>query len=135
MPRRALPVCWFAVLAVNSLLTGAARAQGCANQYQEKLPGPLDAVPAPPNPVRYVMTITGGISRGSYEAVFNLTLLRHLKRHRAASIAPGSNLAPLELVAATGASAGNINAFLTAVGWCQTAAFDTQETPSNNLFW
>jgi len=134
MPRRVLPVCLPAVLAVVLLLTAAtARAQGFANQYQEKAPGPPDAAPAPPKPVRYVMTISGGISLGAYEAGFNWTLLRHLKRHRA--VAPGSNLAPLELVAATGASAGNINAFLTAVGWCQTAAFDTQETPSNNLFW
>jgi len=133
MPRRALGVCWFAVLAVVSLIAATARAQGFANQYQEKAPGPPDALPAPPKPVRYVMTISGGISLGAYEAGFNWTLLRHLKRHRA--VAPGSDLAPLELVAATGASAGNINAFLTAVGWCQTAAFDTQETPSNNLFW
>ena len=83
MPRRALGVCWFAVLAVVSLIAATARAQGFANQYQEKLPGPPDALPAPPKPVRYVMTISGGISLGAYEAGFNWTLLRHLKRHRA----------------------------------------------------
>ena len=71
-------------------------------------------------PQRYVMTISGGISLGAYEAGFNWALLRYLKKHRAASVQPGSRPGAAELVAATGASAGNINAFLTAVGWCQT---------------
>jgi len=72
MPRRAIAVSSFAVLAVVSLLTTAtARAQGFANQYQEKPPGPPDAVPAPPKPVRYVMTISNGINLGAYEAGFN----------------------------------------------------------------
>jgi len=133
MSRRAVQT---AVLAAVSLIAATARAQGFAAQRQEKMPGPPEAAPAgPPKPVRYVMTISGGISLGAYEAGFNWALLRHLKKHRADSVQPGSDLAPLELVAATGASAGNINAFLTAVGWCQTAAFDAQESPSNNLFW
>src|SRR5215203_1671809 len=124
------------VLAAVSLIAATARAQGFAAQRQEKLPGPPQDAPAGPlKPVRYVMTISGGISLGAYEAGFNWALLRHLKRHRAGSVQPGSDLAPLELVAATGASAGNINAFITAVGWCQTPAFDAQESPSNNLFW
>src|SRR5262245_31094401 len=125
MPRRALRACLFAVLALVSL-TATARGQGFAVQQQQKPTDPA-APPAPPNPVRYVMTISGGISLGAYEAGFNWALLRHLKRNSAARVNPGSDIAPMELVAATGASAGNINAFLTAVGWCQTAAFDDQE--------
>ena len=114
MSRRAVQT---AVLAAVSLIAATARAQGFAAQRQEKMPGPPEAAPAgPPKPVRYVMTISGGISLGAYEAGFNWTLLRHLKKHRADSVQPGSDLAPLELMAATGASTGNINAFLTAVG-------------------
>jgi hypothetical protein len=132
MSRRLVRALLFVVV---SLTAARARGQGFAVQRQEKLPGPADDAAPPPKPVRYVMTISGGISLGAYEAGFNWALLKHLKRSRAGSGPAASDLAPLELVAATGASAGNINAFLTAVGWCQTAAFDAQETPTNNLFW
>ena len=65
-----------AVLAAVSLIASTARAQGFAAQRQEKMPGPPEAAPAgPPKPVRYVMTISGGISLGAYEAGFNWALL------------------------------------------------------------
>jgi hypothetical protein len=66
----------------------------------------------------YALTISGGLSQGAYEAGINWALVRGLRAHtRRAGRKLGHG--HTELVAATGASAGNINAVLTAVAWCQ----------------
>lgn len=64
--------------------------------------------------IPYALTISGGISLGAYEAGVNWGLLRHL---RDASEDPHRNANP-ELVAVTGASAGAINALISAISWC-----------------
>ncbi len=67
------------------------------------------------------LTISGGVSLGSYEAGVNWALVRVLREANA------------NLVTVTGASAGNINTLLTAYSWC---GVDPQfQTPEESLFW
>lgn len=75
-------------------------------------------------PRRYSLTVRGGVSLGAYEGGINWTLLRILEND------PG-----VSLTTVTGASAGNINAFLSAVEWCQRPDLSARETPRDNLFW
>ena len=75
-------------------------------------------------PQRYSLTVRGGVSLGAYEGGINWALLRILEGD------PGASLTTV-----TGASAGNINAFLSAVEWCQSAARSAAELPRDNLFW
>src|SRR5580698_7765216 len=75
-------------------------------------------------PQRYSLTVRGGVSLGAYEGGINWALLRILEGD------PGASLTTV-----TGASAGNINAFLSAVEWCQSAARSAAESPRDNLFW
>src|SRR5262245_44903224 len=95
--------------------------------------GPEGVLPAAPaegtgaSP-SYVLTVSGGISLGSYEAGLTWAMVRYLK------LAPDA-VDHGRLVAASGASAGNINAFLAATTWCQDEGTDRAETPEDNLFW
>ena len=73
---------------------------------------------------RYSLTVRGGVSLGAYEGGINWALLRVLEGDPSAS-----------LTTVTGASAGNINAFLSAVEWCQNPARSAAESPRDNLFW
>ena len=73
---------------------------------------------------RYSLTVRGGVSLGAYEGGINWALLRVLQGD------PGAALTTV-----TGASAGNINAFLSAVEWCQNRARSAVESPRDNLFW
>src|SRR5262245_40761855 len=91
------------VLVCLTLTSESARAQGFAVQRAEPAAPARPGAPAPREPVRYVMTISGGISLGAYEAGFNWALLRYLKRHRTGAAVPDAEVAPIELVAATGA--------------------------------
>jgi hypothetical protein len=68
--------------------------------------------------------VRGGVSLGAYEGGINWALLRVLQGDPSAS-----------LTTVTGASAGNINAFLSAVEWCQSPARSAAESPRDNLFW
>ena len=82
-------------------------------------------VPATAKPLqRYSLTVRGGVSLGAYEGGINWALLRVLQGDPSAS-----------LTTVTGASAGNINAFLSAVEWCQSPARSAAESPRDNLFW
>ncbi|MDH5637421.1 MAG: patatin-like phospholipase family protein [Nitrospinota bacterium] len=63
----------------------------------------------------YALTISGGISLGAYQAGFNWGFVSILKRLHAARPAKDS----YNLRAVSGASAGNINAFLTAITWME----------------
>src|SRR4051794_14517877 len=73
---------------------------------------------------RYSLTVRGGVSLGAYEGGINWALLRVLQGDPNVS-----------LTTVTGASAGNINAFLSAVEWCQSPARSAAESPRDNLFW
>jgi len=65
----------------------------------------------------YAMTVSGGISRGVYEAGVNEAVVEML---RAGNIESGGER--FRLVAATGASAGGLNAFISALRFCESGA-------------
>ena len=87
-----------------------------------------------------IFTVSGGISRGSYQGGLNWGLVEVARRStydegfRRWMTARNPNVtAPsLVLAAAGGASAGNINSLLSAVEWCRSG----QATPAEeSLFW
>jgi hypothetical protein len=86
-----------------------------------------------PAPRQIALTVSGGISLGSYEAGYNWGLLRHVKARASEKWVPGAPPA-LEIIGVAGASAGAINTLLTAMSYCQTDAADKEETPAQNLF-
>lgn len=119
---------------------------------------PVQPTGAPPETVirsgakataRVALTIRGGISLGAYEGGVNWVLLRFFSRHR--DDVPGSlpdvvelsdvRARPIALHAVSGASAGNLNAFLSAIEWCQSdvsgpgGASIVASTVESNLFW
>jgi hypothetical protein len=79
---------------------------------------PAAGVSPPPAPQRYSLTVRGGVSLGAYEGGITWALLRALEND------PGASLTTV-----TGASAGNINAFLIAIEWCQRPEVAARETP------
>lgn len=79
-----------------------------------------------------LLTISGGISLGSYEAGVNWGLLELFKLTARDSLRRAWNLPRYDLKAMAGASAGNINGFLGAVEWCRTRA---PVAPEQSLFW
>src|SRR5215510_16062231 len=82
--------------------------------------------------VPVILTLSGGVSLGSYEAGVNWGLVEVFKETQRDSLRSAWNLPRYHLSAATGASAGNINAFLAAIEWCRT----TKPTPpDSSLFW
>jgi hypothetical protein len=86
-----------------------------------------------PNLEPTVLTIEGGGSLGVYEAGMTYVLVETFKRKRAEPSMPLlAGFPNFCLKAATGASAGNINAFLAAVSWCDA----TRDTiPEDSPFW
>jgi predicted acylesterase/phospholipase RssA len=93
---------------------------------------PVDTIP-------FSMSISGGVSLGSYEAGINWALIHYLRIGRDEY---QSNKAPLypDLRSITGASAGSINTLITAISWCIDDAKISednskfQSTINNNLF-
>jgi predicted acylesterase/phospholipase RssA len=122
--------CWPAHLIVLTVCgaPGAARAADLPGPATTAGPATAPATaqaPAAARPLqRYSLTVRGGVSLGAYEGGINWALLRVLQGDPSAS-----------LTTVTGASAGNINAFLSAVEWCQSPARSAAETPRDNLFW
>ena len=82
--------------------------------------------------VSALLTISGGISLGSYEAGVNWGLLELFKLTARDSLRRAWNLPHYELKAMAGASAGNINGFLAAIEWCRTRE---PAPPEQSLFW
>ena len=69
--------------------------------------------------VPYTLSISGGVSLGSYEAGLNWALLRYLRLRRQQNEAgvPYVRVQP-DLMSVSGASAGSINALISAISWC-----------------
>src|SRR5260221_4926812 len=73
---------------------------------------------------KLALTISGGVSLGSYEAGLQWTLVQSMR----------TSSRDLELAAVTGASAGSINALLAAALWCEDSAEARDASPDSNLF-
>lgn len=80
-----------------------------------------------------LFTISGGISLGSYQSGVNWGLVRFIRHaHDDAGYRRASHLPDLTLAAMAGASAGNINALISAVAWCSERPGDP---PEKSMFW
>lgn len=89
--------------AVQPAVPAAAEAAG---------PEPIEASPEVP----FVLSIRGGVSLGAYESGLNWALLHFMKQR--AELPQGENRGHIRLEAASGASAGSINAVLSSISWC-----------------
>ncbi len=93
----------------------------------------LAALPVHP----LTLTVSGGVSLGAYESGVNWALLYLLKLANEPASWTGAprpdSLDRYELVVATGASAGNINALLSSAEWARRDF--TRRTPEETLFW
>ncbi len=82
---------------------------------------------------RVVLSLSGGISYGSYQAGVNWAMVDMLKRLKYGDLSARPDhhdFQNLTLAAATGASAGNINALFSALEWCDR----TSIPPERSLF-
>ena len=69
-------------------------------------------------PSRYSFAISGGASKGAYEAGLNWSLIKMMLSHTDLKHLLGGELHPFEMSSITGASAGGINTLLSALTWC-----------------
>ena len=76
------------------------------------------------------MVISGGVSLGAYEAGYNWAMIKMLNEIRD----QGKWIAP-ELRSVAGASAGSINALLSAMYWCQKESIPLHNSVDDNLFY
>jgi predicted acylesterase/phospholipase RssA len=76
------------------------------------------------------MVISGGVSLGAYEAGYNWAMVKMLSniKHQSQTVNP-------QLRSVTGASAGSINALLTAMYWCQKPNVLAGNSVEDNLFY
>ena len=84
----------------------------------------------PKEQVDLSMVISGGVSLGAYEAGYNwamIKMLTNIKHH--------SQLVDPHMRSVTGASAGSINALLSAMYWCQRDEIPTKNSVEDNLFY
>ena len=80
--------------------------------------------------IEFAMVISGGVSLGAYEAGYNWALIKMLSEIKAKD----PEIVP-HLKSVAGASAGSINALLTAVYWCQKESIPYQNSIDDNLFY
>lgn len=121
-PRPVRPVRSAAALLAAALAGAAAPAHGDETSKpppETPAPSPTPAAPVGPRPLS--LTISGGVSLGSYEAGFLYYALETAKR----------NPKLFDLRLATGASAGSINALLSVMSACS----ELDPSPSQSLFY
>ena len=70
---------------------------------------------------RYSFAISGGASKGAYEAGLNWSLIKMMLGHTDLKHLLGGELHPFEISSITGASAGGINTLLSGLTWCSKA--------------
>jgi len=80
--------------------------------------------------INFSMVISGGVSLGAYEAGYNWAMIKMLNKVRETE-----NLAKPDLRSIAGASAGSINALLSAMYWCQKDSIPLHNTVEDNLFY
>ena len=81
-------------------------------------------------PIDLSMVISGGVSLGAYEAGYNWAMVKMLT-----NIRNNSRRVEPKLRSVTGASAGSINALITAMYWCQDPSIEDTNSIENNLFY
>ena len=80
--------------------------------------------------VNFSMVISGGVSLGAYEAGYNWAIIKMLTK-----IKQKNKLVEPHLKSVAGASAGSINALLSAMYWCQKDTVPLHNTIDDNLFY
>ena len=80
--------------------------------------------------IDFSMVISGGVSLGAYESGYNWAVIKMLSKIR-----DDSKLADPELRSVAGASAGSINALMTAMYWCQKENVPLKNSVEDNLFY
>jgi len=83
-----------------------------------------------PNSIDFSMVISGGVSLGAYESGYNWAMIKMLSEIKTKN----PNIDP-KLKSVAGASAGSINALLTAVYWCQKESVPYENSVDDNLFY
>lgn len=73
---------------------------------------------------RIALAISGGASKGAYEAGFNWGVLKILRNFSGTDPVLGGKFRPFEVSSFAGASAGGINSLLSGVTWCSRAEND-----------
>ena len=76
------------------------------------------------------MVISGGVSLGAYEAGYNWAMIKMLNKVR-----KDGKLVEPHLRSVAGASAGSINALLSAMYWCQKDSIPLHNSVDDNLFY
>lgn len=89
---------------ITLLVTGAVFAAGSIQADEEKQ--------------RFGVAISGGASKGAYEAGFNWALIQLFRSSSDKRSPIGGLYLPVELSSVAGASAGGINSLLSALAWC-----------------
>lgn len=80
--------------------------------------------------VNFSLIISGGVSLGAYEAGYSWTTIKILTK-----IKQKSELVEPNLKSIAGASAGSLNALLSAMYWCQKDTVPLHNTIGDNLFY
>ena len=73
---------------------------------------------------RFSIAISGGASKGAYEAGLNWSAIKILSEAQNLTTLTGGEFFPFEAVSITGASAGGINTLLSGLSWCSLAEKD-----------
>ncbi len=73
---------------------------------------------------RVSIAISGGASKGSYEAGLNWAVVKLMRAAEKLTTLSGGEPRPVELASVAGASAGGINTILTGLAWCSRPASD-----------
>jgi len=95
--------------------------------------GPAQAAPTTQ---RFAIAISGGGSKGAYEAGINWALIQILRESSGARSPIGGIYNPVELSSVAGASAGGINSLLSALMWCSLPQKQggIENRVNNNIF-
>ena len=80
--------------------------------------------------VNFSLIISGGVSLGAYEAGYNWAIIKML-----AKVKQNNALVEPNLKSVAGASAGSINALLSAMYWCQKDSVPLHNSIDDNLFY
>ena len=73
---------------------------------------------------RFSIAISGGASKGAYEAGLNWAILKLIRESENLHTLSGGKIRPLQIASITGASAGGVNTILSGLTWCSRPEAD-----------